>query len=123
MNWYLDPITKKYFMLNGRAGRQEFWMFILCNFIVALAVYVVSMIIRVPVLYYLYVLAIFLPGLGLAVRRLHDTGRSGWWYLIGLVPLIGFIVLIIFFIQDSQPGDNQYGPNPKTTSPSIAPSM
>jgi uncharacterized membrane protein YhaH (DUF805 family) len=53
----------------------------------------------------------------LAIRRLHDTGRSGWWMLISFLPLIGFIVLIIFFVQDSQPGTNQYGPNPKESAP------
>jgi uncharacterized membrane protein YhaH (DUF805 family) len=61
----------------------------------------------------LYGLAVFLPGLALAVRRLHDTGRTGWWMLIGFIPLIGLIVLIIFFVVDSQPGANPYGPNPK----------
>jgi uncharacterized membrane protein YhaH (DUF805 family) len=65
----------------------------------------------------LYGLAVFLPGLALAIRRLHDTGRSGWWMLIGFLPLIGLIVLIIFFVQDSQPGSNQYGPNPKESAP------
>jgi uncharacterized membrane protein YhaH (DUF805 family) len=58
-------------------------------------------------------LALFLPGLGVSIRRLHDTGRSGWWLLIGLVPLVGLIVLIVFFVQDSQPAANAYGPSPK----------
>jgi uncharacterized membrane protein YhaH (DUF805 family) len=59
-----------------------------------------------------------LPALAVAVRRLHDTGRSGWWVLIGIIPLIGDIVLLVFTVQDSQPGANQYGPNPKgVTSP------
>src|SRR4051812_31165199 len=57
-------------------------------------------------------LALFLPSLAVAVRRLHDTSRSGWWVLIGLIPVIGAIVLIVFYVQDSQ-GDNQYGPSPK----------
>lgn len=61
----------------------------------------------------LYGLAIFLPSLSVGVRRLHDTGRTGWWMLIGLIPFIGAVVLLIFMIQDSQPTDNQYGPNPK----------
>ena len=57
-------------------------------------------------------LALFLPGLSVAIRRLHDTGRSGWWLLIGLVPFIGFFVLLYFFVLDSE-NDNQYGPYPK----------
>ena len=63
----------------------------------------------------LYALAVLLPSLAVGARRLHDTGRSGWWLLIGLIPCIGFIVLIVFLVQDSQAGDNQYGPNPKAT--------
>jgi uncharacterized membrane protein YhaH (DUF805 family) len=61
----------------------------------------------------LFVLANILPALAVGVRRLHDTGRSGWWLLIALIPLVGVIVLIIFYVQDSQPGVNKYGPNPK----------
>jgi uncharacterized membrane protein YhaH (DUF805 family) len=61
----------------------------------------------------LYGLVAFIPSLAVAVRRLHDTGKSGWWLLIVLAPFVGWIILIVFFIQDSQPFDNQYGPNPK----------
>ena len=61
----------------------------------------------------LYGLAVFIPGFAVAVRRLHDTGKSGWWLLILLVPLLGVIVFLVFMVQDSQPGENQYGANPK----------
>ena len=64
----------------------------------------------------LYMLAVLIPFLAVGVRRLHDTNRSGWWLLIGFVPLIGSIVLIVFFVQDSQPGENQYGSNPKAVT-------
>ena len=60
-----------------------------------------------------YTLAVFIPAIAVAVRRLHDTDRSGWWLLIGLIPLIGIIALIVFMVLDSEPGENQYGPNPK----------
>jgi uncharacterized membrane protein YhaH (DUF805 family) len=63
----------------------------------------------------IYALAVFLPGLGVTVRRLHDTGRTGWWVLIGLVPIVGGIVLLVFMVLDSEP-DNQYGPNPKAVA-------
>ena len=63
----------------------------------------------------IYSLAVLIPGLAVAVRRLHDTNRSGWWLFIGLVPLIGAIILLVFMVQDSQPGENQYGPNPKAS--------
>jgi len=62
-------------------------------------------------------LAVLIPGLAVAIRRLHDTNRSGWWFLIVLVPLIGAIVLLVFLLQDSQPSENQYGPNPKAVAP------
>jgi uncharacterized membrane protein YhaH (DUF805 family) len=68
---------------------------------------------QVSILGGIYGLAVLIPGLAVAVRRLHDTGRSGWWLLIGLVPLIGAIVLIVFMATDGEPGDNAYGPNPK----------
>jgi uncharacterized membrane protein YhaH (DUF805 family) len=64
-------------------------------------------------LYALYNLAVIIPALAVSVRRLHDTGRSGWWLLVGVVPLIGCFILLVFTLQDSDPGDNEYGPNPK----------
>jgi len=64
----------------------------------------------------IFALALLVPSIAVGVRRLHDTGRSGWWLLITLIPLIGAIVIIVFLIQDSVPGDNQYGPNPKAVA-------
>jgi uncharacterized membrane protein YhaH (DUF805 family) len=64
-----------------------------------------------------FALAIILPVLALGVRRLHDTNRSGWWVLLGFIPIIGSIVLFVFYVVDSTPGDNQYGPNPKGVEP------
>lgn len=64
----------------------------------------------------LFCLAVLIPSIAVGVRRLHDTGRTGWWLLIGFIPLIGAIVLIVFFVLDSQPGTNAYGPNPKETA-------
>ena len=69
----------------------------------------------------LYSLAVLIPSIAVAVRRLHDTGRTGWWLLIGFIPLVGIIVLLVFLFTDSQPGPNQYGPNPKGTTPGMAP--
>jgi uncharacterized membrane protein YhaH (DUF805 family) len=65
----------------------------------------------------IYLLAVLLPSIAVAVRRLHDTGRSGWWIFIGLIPLIGVIVMLVFLVLDSKPGANDYGPNPKDVSP------
>ena len=116
MNWYLD-VLKKYAVFEGRARRKEYWMFVLFNFLIAIAIGVVEGIVgTVGILGALYALAIIVPGLAVSVRRLHDTGRSGWFLLIGLIPLVGLIILIVFFVQDSQPGDNKFGPNPKTAA-------
>lgn len=118
MNWYLDA-WKNYVNFQGRARRKAFWMFALFNIIAIVALTFVESLIGLRgeggygILSGIYSLAVILPALGLAVRRLHDTGRSGWWILISLVPLIGGIILIVFYAQNSQPGTNQYGPNPK----------
>ncbi|MCT4357605.1 DUF805 domain-containing protein [Streptomyces sp. Je 1-79] len=113
MNWYLD-VLKKYAVFTGRARRQEYWMFFLFNFIALVVVAVIDMAIGTyPLLYAIYALAVFLPSLGVAVRRLHDTGRSGWWLLIGLVPLVGGIILLVFLASEGNQTDNSYGANPK----------
>ena len=118
MNWYLDA-WKNYVNFQGRARRKAYWMFVLFNLIALVVLSFIESAIGLSgqngygILTGLYTLAIILPLIALAVRRLHDTGRSGWWILIGLVPLIGPIVLIVFYVTDSQPGTNEYGPNPK----------
>jgi uncharacterized membrane protein YhaH (DUF805 family) len=118
MNWYLDA-WKNYVNFQGRARRKAYWMFVLFNIIALVILSLIEGALGLSgqngygILTGLYSLAIILPLIALAVRRLHDTGRSGWWILIGLVPLIGPIVLIVFYVTDSQPGTNQYGPNPK----------
>jgi uncharacterized membrane protein YhaH (DUF805 family) len=114
MNWYLDVIKNKYATFSGRARRKEYWMFFLINILVAIALAIIEAILGLPgILGGIYALALLIPGIAVTVRRLHDTGRTGWWILIGLVPVIGFIVLLVFMVLDSQPGDNAYGPNPK----------
>ncbi|MEU8619448.1 DUF805 domain-containing protein [Streptomyces sp. NPDC048623] len=113
MNWYLD-VLKKYAVFSGRARRQEFWMFTLFNLIAAIIVMAIDMAISTyPLLYVIYFLAVFLPTLGVTVRRLHDTGRSGWWILIDLVPFVGFIILIVFLASEGEAQVNAHGPNPK----------
>ena len=120
MNWYIQ-VLQQYAVFSGRSRRKEYWYFVLFNVIVTLVLTIFDKGIGTfnettgyGVLSGIYSLAVILPALGVAIRRLHDIGRSGWWILIGFIPLIGVIVLIIFFVKDSQPGDNQYGPNPKS---------
>lgn len=113
MEWYLKAL-KNYVGFQGRARRKEYWMFILFSIIVSIVLSILESIANIPsVLSGLYSLAVLLPSLAVGVRRLHDTGRSGWWLLISLIPLVGAIILIVFMCQDSQENENQYGPNPK----------
>lgn len=106
-------VVKQYANFQGRARRQEYWMFILFYFIFYVGAVIIDSITGIGLLALIYSLALLVPSLSVAARRLHDTGRTGWWQLLLLIPLIGAIVLIIFLVQDSTPGDNQYGPNPK----------
>lgn len=124
MNWYFE-VLKKYAVFNGRARRKEYWFFTLFSVLISMTLGLIESKTGLPGLWAsgagplsaLYSLAVLIPGLAVSVRRLHDTGRSGLWLFIALVPCIGGIVLLVFMIEDSQPGDNQYGPNPKADMP------
>ena len=107
MDYFIGAL-KKYADFTGRARRQEYWMFILIYMIIN----IVLAILGLEVISALVGLGLLIPSISIAARRLHDTGRSGWWQLILLIPLIGFIVFIIFTVQDSHDA-NDYGPNPK----------
>jgi uncharacterized membrane protein YhaH (DUF805 family) len=121
MKWYLH-VLRNYANFNGRARRTEYWMFILFNIIFAVAANLVDMILfgkfsdgnTIGILSPIYSLAMFIPGLAVLIRRLHDAGKSGWFWLIVLIPIIGWIWLIVVLCSDSEP-DNEYGPNPKGT--------
>ena len=119
MNWYLE-VLKKYAVFGGRARRKEYWYFFLFHALIGIVLAIVDGVTGtlvpgagIGLLGGLYSLAVFIPGCAVTVRRLHDTGKSGWWLLIFLVPLVGVIVFLVFMVKDSQPGENQYGPNPK----------
>ena len=138
MSWYLQ-VLKQYATFKGRARRKEYWMFFLVNFIVKsfltyidtkfsivinigtrLNVYnellnygFTDEMMQIGALSLFYSLFIIIPSLAVQVRRLHDCNRSGFWIFISLIPIIGAIILIIFFVEDSQPGDNRFGHNPK----------
>jgi|SRR5690625_95496 len=119
MNWYLSAL-KQYAVFTGRARRKEYWFFVLFNIIAFIILGFIDQTLGLPgfapgwgLLSSLYWLAIIIPSVAVAVRRLHDIGRTGWWLLLVFIPFIGSIVLIIFALLDSQPGPNQYGANPK----------
>lgn len=111
MEYYIGA-WKKFADFTGRARRTEFWMFYLFNVIVSLILSVVDGALGTIFIGSIYSLAVFLPSLAIGARRLHDTGRSGWWQLLWLIPVIGWIVMIVFLCQDSQ-DENDYGANPK----------
>ena len=118
MEWYLKVINS-YFDFNGRSRRMEYWMFVLINSIISVfCILLDSMLgtvwsIGYGPIYIWYGLAVFVPGLAVAIRRLHDIGKSGWYYLLVIIPIIGPIWLIILFVTEGEQGDNKYGPNPK----------
>lgn len=122
MNWYL-AVLKQYAVFTGRASRSEFWFFALFNFIIAFVIGFVEGLIGLTFdfgygpISMLYTLAILLPAIGVSIRRLHDTGRTGWWLLISFIPIIGALVLLVFYVLDSEPGSNQYGENVKGQPP------
>ena len=107
MNWYLK-VLKQYVDFEGRARRQEFWMFILFNFLISIVLSFVN-----EYLSGIYSLAVLIPSLAVGARRLHDIGKSGWMQLVMLIPLVGVIWLIILWATDGTAGENEYGVNPK----------
>jgi len=132
MNWYF-LVLKKYAVFNGRARRKEYWFFQLFTAIAVIVLMILDAVLEqtgpdtsfIGILSGLYILGTFLPALGVLIRRLHDTNRSGWWWLLSFVPF-GGIVLLVFVVQDGTPGDNNYGPDPKlpaSAAPAPAASM
>ena len=101
----------KYVQFSGRSSRSAYWWWALFAFVVAAVTYGIGLAIGTMLLYYIAALALLLPGIAVGIRRLHDTGRSGWWYLIVFVPVIGGFVLLFFFIQPSGP-PNEFGAAP-----------
>ena len=116
MQWYLKVVKDNFANFEGRASRQEYWMFFLFNVLFAFAAGILDGLLGLGFVYLLYVLALFIPGLAVGVRRLHDIGKSGWWLLIMFVPLIGGIWLLVLFCTDSNDGENSFGPSPKAVA-------
>lgn len=122
-NYYLDTITKRFAKFDGRARRSEYWYFGLFNFLTVMAMSFMVGLLGIIHSYlgiigfglmYLLILGVAIPQLALTVRRLHDTGKSGWWLLIGIIPLVGAIVLFVFYCTEGDIGNNLYGPDPKS---------
>jgi len=119
MKYYLH-VLQNYANFSGRARRKEFWMFTLINFLITMGAFALDMALNSDpasggfgIVQGLYTLIVLVPTLAVAVRRLHDVGKSGWFYFIVLIPLIGAIWLLVLFCSDSEYGPNKYGENPK----------
>jgi len=127
-DYFFDTIKNRYEEVQGRETRSEYWYFVLFSIIFSILFTLIDMFILNPamgippesanqagILSFIFILAMLLPRITLGVRRLHDIGKSGWWYLLVLIPIIGALILLFFFVQDSQLGTNIYGSNPKGT--------
>ncbi len=101
-----------YVGFSGRASRSEYWYWILFYFIGAIVAEIIDAVLGITAIYPLFSLAVLLPGIAVAVRRLHDLDRSGWWILLGLIPLVGAIILIIWYCMKGTTGPNRFGPDP-----------
>lgn len=123
MEIFLNVLKTKYADFTGRARRQEYWNYVLYLILLFLACYMLIFIGAIAEIYILTVVGFllvsiiallsFIPSLAIAVRRLHDTNRSGWYYLIGLIPLVGGILLLVWFCTEGTRGENDFGPDPK----------
>lgn len=123
MNWYFKALGS-YATFAGRSRRKEYWIFALLNGVVLAALFgaITTTVegghspLTLSIFYGVFALLILVPSSAVTVRRLHDTDRSGWWFWISLIPLVGSIVLLVFTLLDSSPGINQYGPSPKNVT-------
>lgn len=121
MEWMLMPV-RRYADFSGRSRRKEFWMFQLGIVLLYIAVVILGAILGaisetragiVMIIFAIAMLGLIIPSLAVAVRRLHDQDKSGWMILLGFIPLIGGIILLVFYCTEGTPGPNQYGPDPK----------
>lgn len=129
MNWYLS-VLRKYAVFSGRARRREYWYYTLIHMTAVVTAMCLDAVVSVLAGYdsrygifsICYGLATFIPSIAVAVRRLHDTGYTGWLIFLGVIPILGAIALLFFLSRDSEPGDNEYGPNPKIV-PALPPAV
>ena len=121
MDWFIEGF-KKFADFSGRARRKAYWMFTLIHYLISIILIMmlkmtdtvmIEMSNTLGIIYLLYFLAVMIPFLSLSVRRMHDTGRSGWAVLSTFIPFVGIIILLIFLCEEGQSTDNEYGPNPK----------
>ena len=117
MNYYSICLSK-FADFSGRARRREYWTFALVNCLIAMLLLILGLAFGEDspasnIMVTIFYLIMLVPNLSVSVRRLHDIGKSGWWLFIGLIPLIGSLLLLVWSFMDSEPDENQYGENPK----------
>lgn len=115
MDWFKKGL-RNYANFSGRARRKEYWYFVLVQMGLVIIAMILDAIIfnsEIGLFYIVVALGLFLPGLAVTIRRLHDTSRSGWWFLISILPLIGSIILLVFLASDTKFETNQWGPPAK----------
>ncbi len=120
IDWFLDVLKNKYVKFDGRAGRPEYWFFVLIVTVIGFILTVIDRMVLgmdVPILTGIFYLAVLLPQLAVCIRRFHDQDRSGWFVLLSLIPFVGPIIVLIFMVLPGTPGDNRFGP-PAPTAPS-----
>lgn len=121
MQWFMFVVTKNYANFSGRAGRSEFWFFMLVAFVANIVLGILDSVVGLfGILGLVFSLGIMLPSLAVGARRLHDIGRSGWWQLLLLVPVVGIIGLIVLWAMQGEDGANAFGP-PPPADPEAAP--
>ncbi|MCS5423024.1 MULTISPECIES: DUF805 domain-containing protein [Psychrilyobacter] len=116
MNYYLK-VLRQWKDFDGRSDRREYWMFVLVNFAISMALLTIDQLISPgnEVLSGIYSLFIFIPGIAVTIRRLHDIGKSGWMQLVILIPLIGWIWFLVLMVNEGEAGRNQYGESLRQT--------
>ena len=124
MEWYLKVMRDNYANFSGRARRKEYWMYVLVQSIIMIGLMILDSVLGLDFelqgislgygyLYLIGVIVHFIPSLAVLVRRLHDVGKSGWFYFIFLIPIIGIIWLLVLYCTEGQKQDNKWGPDPK----------
>ncbi len=116
MHWFIDPIKNHYADFDGRVGRQEYWMFVLFSILIQIAFDIVGL----DIISMLLSLVLLVPSIALSARRLHDINKSGWWQLLGFIPIVGWIILIVWWATKTDDQDNTYGkPAVPKTGPEV----
>ncbi len=114
IDWFKKGL-RNYTNFSGRARRKEYWYFVLMQFILIIAAMILDAILfdNTPIFYVIVALGLFIPGLAVTIRRLHDTSRSGWWFLISFIPIIGSILILVYLASETKFETNQWGPPAK----------